>query len=181
MKISSRKKIAGIVFSGAVLVLILSILTPALGVQNKVISNVNTPAGSAKDTTNPVVNTGYGYGYGCAPHSPGYWKNHPSDWPVNTITIGGVTYTKANAIIIMNTPDRGDKTYTMFLQLVAAKLNVLMGCDASCVDEVIVQADNWMAAHPVGSGVKANNPEWTQVGEPLKDTLEDYNLGYLCW
>jgi hypothetical protein len=68
----------------------------------------------------------------------------------------------------------------MFFQLVGAKLNVLMGCDASCVDEVIVQADNWMALHHVGSGVKAKDPAWTQ-GEPLKDTLEDYNDGYLCW
>ena len=56
--------------------------------------------------------------------TPGYWKNHPEAWPVDEITIGGVTYTKVEAIAIMNTPEKGDKTYTMFSALVAATLNV---------------------------------------------------------
>lgn len=170
MNISYRKKVLGIIFSAVVLILLLSVLTPALGNKNK---------------TTPIGNTGgsgygYGYGYGCAPHSPGYWKNHPEAWPVDNIVIGGITYTKSEAITIMNTPDKGDKTYTMFEQLVAAKLNVLMGCDSSCIDEVIDDADAWMANHPVGSGVKGNSPAWAE-GEPLKDMLEDYNNGFLCW
>lgn len=181
MKISNRRKVLGIVFSAVILVLILSVLTPTLGIINKTIPITN----SLGSKTIPITNTlgsgsGYGYGYGCAPHSPGYWKNHPESWPVAGITIGGTYYTKAQAISLMNTPTRGDKTYTMFEQLVAAKLNILMGCDPSCIDEVITDADAWMRIHPVGSGVKANSPAWTE-GEPLKDMLEDYNQGYLCW
>jgi len=30
--------------------------------------------------------------------TPGYWKNHPEAWPVSSITVGGLTYTKAQAI-----------------------------------------------------------------------------------
>jgi hypothetical protein len=30
--------------------------------------------------------------------TPGYWKNHPDAWPVSSITVGGVAYTKAQAI-----------------------------------------------------------------------------------
>jgi hypothetical protein len=30
--------------------------------------------------------------------TPGYWKNHAEAWPVQFITVGGVTYTKAQAI-----------------------------------------------------------------------------------
>lgn len=30
--------------------------------------------------------------------TPGYWMNHPEAWPFNSITIGGVTYTTAQAI-----------------------------------------------------------------------------------
>src|SRR6185295_7670920 len=29
--------------------------------------------------------------------TPGYWKNHPAAWPVASITVGGITYTKAQA------------------------------------------------------------------------------------
>jgi hypothetical protein len=168
MKSFTYKKIVGIVFSAIVLVLILSILTPALGVKNKPVPIANTP------------NTGYGYGYGCSPHSQGYWQNHQDDWPVNSITIGGITYTKEDAITLMKMPGSGDKTYDMFQHLVAAKLNIFMGCDPSCIDEVILDADAWMAIHPVGSGVNANSPAWDD-GEPLKDMLADYNNGYLCW
>ncbi len=45
----------------------------------------------------------------CEPRTPGFWKNHPDDWPVNMITIGGVKYTKDQAIQIMQTPGKGDK------------------------------------------------------------------------
>jgi hypothetical protein len=114
--------------------------------------------------------------------TPGYWKNHPDAWPVDEITIGGVTYTRDAAIEIMNTPEKGDKTYTLFRALVAAKLNVEMGNDSSCIQDTIADADAWMAAHgPVGSDVKAGgkNSPWRE-GEPLYEKLDDYNNGLLC-
>jgi len=178
MKISNRRKILGIVFSAVVLVLLLSVITPSLS-SNKTITTIL----GIQDSTMTTVNTnnyGYGYGYGCAPHTPGYWKNHPESWPVNSITIGGIIYTKDQAITLMNAPTKNDKPYNMFEHLVAAKLNVLMGCDSSCIDEVIADADAWMAIHPVGSGVPAKDPAWDD-GEPLFLMLGDYNNGYLCW
>jgi hypothetical protein len=114
--------------------------------------------------------------------TPGYWKNHSEAWLVDEITIGGVTYTKAEAIAIMLDVGRGDKTHTMFSALVAAKLNVLMGNDDSCVADTIAEADAWMADHgPVGSGVRAGgrNSPWRD-GEPLYFVLDDYNNGLLC-
>ncbi len=55
----------------------------------------------------------------------GYWKNHPDAWPVDEITIGGVTYTKEEAIAIMKAKKvDGDKTYDMFNHLCFAMLNV---------------------------------------------------------
>lgn len=109
----------------------------------------------------------------------GYWKNHPDAWPVEVITIGGKTYTKAQAIAIMKTAPKGDMTYNMFSQLVAAKLNVYIGNDPSCIADTIEQADAWMAAHPPGSGVRASSAAW-KVGEPLHDRLDAYNNGKLC-
>jgi hypothetical protein len=114
--------------------------------------------------------------------TPGYWKNHADAWPVEEISIGGVSYLKDEAIGYMQMPDAGDKTYTMFSALVAAKLNVLIGNDSSCIADTIAAADAWMADYgPIGSGVAAGGKHspW-RVGEPLYETLDDYNNGKLC-
>ena len=115
---------------------------------------------------------------GCT-RSPGYWKNHPSAWPVEGITIDEIPYTKEEAIDLMNMPVKGDKTYTMFKALVAAHLNVLAGADLSCISTVIADADVWMGENPPGSSVKGSSAEWKD-GEPLYLMLDKYNNGRLC-
>ena len=111
--------------------------------------------------------------------TPGYWKNHPEAWPVSTITVGGVTYTKAEAIAWLKKVGK-DKTTTMFSSLVPAMLNVLIGNDGSCVSSTIIAANAWMAAYgPVGSNVAASSDAWT-VGEPMHRQMDDYNNGLLC-
>ena len=75
-----------------------------------------------------------------------------------------------------------DVTYILFRSLVAAKLNVLIGNDSSCIVGTIAAADAWMADYgPIGSDVKAGGKDspW-RVGEPLYETLDDYNNGDLC-
>jgi hypothetical protein len=112
--------------------------------------------------------------------TPGYWKNHPNAWPVQIIRIGGINYTKAQAIKFMQSGD-GDKTLTLFRALVCAKLNVLVGNDGSCVATTITAADLWMSQYPVGSRVKAGGATspW-RTGEPLYLKLDQYNNGLLC-
>lgn len=129
---------------------------------------------------------GADFGYEPKPHdqpctrTPGYWKNHPEAWPVETITIGGVTYTKAQAIAIIKTAEKGDKTYTIFRALVSAKLNLLVGTNPACISETILAADAWMAKYgPVGKKVAASSKAW-KIGEPLYMMLDDYNNGLLC-
>ncbi|GLI39271.1 hypothetical protein GHYDROH2_27720 [Geobacter hydrogenophilus] len=141
--------------------------------------NTATATGTYGGVTTTDTDKGYYYGCdGTAPKSPGYWKNHPEAWPVESITIGGKTYTKAQAISLMNTPVCGDKTYTLFKALVAAKLDA-MGCgDSSCVTDTIAKSDAWMALHPVGSGVAGDSYAWKQA-EPWYLTLDDYINGKL--
>jgi hypothetical protein len=111
--------------------------------------------------------------------TPGYWKNHPEAWPVVTITVGGVTYTREQAIAWLDNVNK-DRTTTMFSSLVSAKLNVLIGNDKSCVASTIAAADAWMQAHgPVGAGVHAASVAW-KVGEPLHRLMDNYNNGMLC-
>lgn len=110
----------------------------------------------------------------------GYWKTHPEAWPIDQITIGGVVYDKADAIEIMEAPGRGDKSFDLFSQLVAAKLNVLSGNESSCVNTAIMDADDFLAMNTLGSDVRANSDAWQNVGSALHSTLTDYNEGKLC-
>ncbi|MRR07454.1 MAG: hypothetical protein EG828_11035 [Deltaproteobacteria bacterium] len=141
--------------------------------------NTATATGTYGGVT--VTDADKAYYYGCdgtAAKSPGYWKNHPEAWPVDSITIGGKIYTKAQAISLMNTPVTGDKTYTLFKALVAAKLDA-MGCgDSSCVTDTIAKSDAWMALHPAGSGVAGDSSAWKQA-EPWYLILDDYINGKL--
>jgi hypothetical protein len=109
----------------------------------------------------------------------GYWKNHPDAWPVEEITVGGVTYSKEDAIIEMEKPAKGDKTYSMFEQLVAAMLNVMIGNDDSCIAETISAADDWFKDFPLGSGIGASNNAWKDPGSDLHTMLDEYNNGLL--
>jgi hypothetical protein len=114
----------------------------------------------------------------CEPRSPGYWKNHEG-WPGGAVKIGGIWYTEADAIEIMKTAGKGDKTYTMFKALAAAKLNKAAGCDVSCIKCTIKAADEWMEKYgPVGSNVRGNSKAW-KCGEPLYKKLDKYN-NYGC-
>jgi hypothetical protein len=53
------------------------------------------------------------------------------------ILIGGVTYTKDEAIDLLDMPVKKDKIYTIFQALVAAKLNVLIDNVSSCIASTI--------------------------------------------
>jgi hypothetical protein len=131
-------------------------------------SNLDTDFGfTAAAASNPGTGT------------PGYWKNHPEAWPVVSISVGGVSYSREQAISWLDNAGK-DKTTTMFSSLVSAKLNLLVGNDGSCVSSTIDKADVWMATYgPVGHGVAASSYAW-KVGEPLHRQMDNYNNGMLC-
>jgi hypothetical protein len=110
--------------------------------------------------------------------TPGYWKNHPEAWPVGSITVGGVTYTKAQAIAWLSGTGK-DKTVTMFQSLVSAMLNVMIGNDGSCINAAIAQGNAWLATYPLGSNVAGGSAAWA-AGNPIHNTLDAYDNGLLC-
>jgi len=111
--------------------------------------------------------------------TPGYWKTHPSAWPVGGLVIGGVFYTKTVAINIMEHPTQLDMTYSMFEHLVAAMLNVLSGNDNTVIQPYIDAGNLWLSMHPLASGVTADSDAWQDGGEDIKDMLDAYNNGLL--
>jgi hypothetical protein len=110
----------------------------------------------------------------------GYWKTHASEWTCTSIRVGCTTYSREQAIAIMDASVRGDMTYAMFEQLVAAKLNVAGGSYASCILSTISAAETWLCAHPVGSNVGSSSSAWTSGADDLHEMLDDYNNGRLC-
>lgn len=107
----------------------------------------------------------------------GFWKNHPEVWPIEDISLGDVLYTKAEAIDILKTPPaRGDATYILAHQLIAAKLNILNEADPGAVETTITDADDWLSTYPPGSNPP--DPDHT-VGVGLAETLDDYNNGLI--
>jgi len=99
---------------------------------------------------------------------------------METITVGCMTYTKAQAIAIMQRSTSTDMTYAMFAQLVAARLNVsCAGGNTSCVASAIAAGENFLCQNPVGSGVKASSSQWQNVSSSYT-TLDKYNNGKLC-
>jgi hypothetical protein len=68
----------------------------------------------------------------------------------------------------------------MAAQLIATKLNLANGNASSCITSTVVSADSWLAQHPIGSGVKGNSSAWSNPGNTLHNTLDDYNNGRMC-
>ena len=61
----------------------------------------------------------------------GYWKTHPDQWPTTTLTLGTVTYNSTQLLLILNQPVQGNGLVSLSQQLIAAKLNVMQGADAT--------------------------------------------------
>ena len=121
----------------------------------------------------PGVRQGAGTG------TPGYWKNHPEAWPVQSLVLGGTTYTKAQLLTIMGESKSKDLSYQLASQFIAASLNVANGADGSCITATLAAASAWLGTNPPGSGVTGSSAAW-KTGEPLKSTLDAYNNGLLC-
>jgi hypothetical protein len=106
--------------------------------------------------------------------------NHPEAWCMETIKLGCVTYTKAQAISLMQQSTSKDMTYVLAAQLIAAKLNTKCAAtDSSCVSSAIANADNFLCAHPIGSNVNAKSSAWQGISSTY-DTLVKYSQGKLC-
>jgi hypothetical protein len=127
---------------------------------------------------NAVVPFGYRRLSSVGTLTRGYWVNHPENWPVNAISLGGVIYTKDEAMLILKQPTKGDRTYSMAAQLIATKLNLANGTLATCIGDYVVAADEWLHNYPVGSA-RLFPCDWT-TGNPIHNMLDDYNNGRLC-
>jgi hypothetical protein len=108
-------------------------------------------------------------------YTQGYWKNHPASWPVASLVLGSVSYTRAQLLQILDLTVVGNGMVSLAHQLIAAKLNICDGSDATVAAAAIASADalvGSLVAPPVGSGSLPTSQVST-----LTQTLDDYNNG----
>ncbi len=122
---------------------------------------------------NERIPTGAGAG------TPGYWKTHPEAWPYTEITIGGTTYSREAAIDLMEAPTAGDKWLNMFEQVVAAKLNLAIGTDPTCISTDLTAADTWLGTEAGNRKIRASSATWQGISSTFTK-IDDYNNGFLC-
>lgn len=108
-------------------------------------------------------------------YTQGYWKTHPEAWPVSSLTLGGMGYTKAQLLSILGEPARGNGLVILAHQLIATLLNAANGADISSVSAQVATAHAIIGAlvvPPVGgdSLPSGSTSSLTQV-------LDDYNNG----
>jgi hypothetical protein len=116
-------------------------------------------------------------------YTQGFWKTHgpaakggnTNEWPVTSLTVGSVVYTDVQLQSIFDQAPGGNGLVSLAHQLIAAKLNVASGADATDVAAAIAAADLLIGANvipPVGGG--SLDPS---VTSPLTESLADYNEG----
>jgi hypothetical protein len=105
----------------------------------------------------------------------GYWKNHPTVWPVTSLSLGTVTYSQSQLLAILGTAVKGNGLVSLAHQLIAAKLNLAYGASPLGVTSAIAAADaliGSLVVPPVGAGYLP--PVKVCV---LTQTLDNFNNG----
>ncbi len=136
-------------------------------------------------TTNPLTvnlsagqeskNNNFGYKCKCV-YTYSYWKCHTCEWSSCSLTIGGKCYTKCQIVSLMGCSQTIDKSYSMFCQVAACKLNVLNGCKSTGICDTITAGDNWLKKYGVGTCVKYGSTAWNE-GSAICTKLESYCNG----
>jgi hypothetical protein len=115
----------------------------------------NTPTSSTITAAAPndlTIDFGFNTGNMCA-LTQGYWKNHTWAWynfPNTTMVIGNKTYNATQLYKILTTPPKGDNSFILAHQLIAAKFNLSVGTNpGSYIDATVYllsRADALLAA-----------------------------------
>ena len=77
-----------------------------------------------------------------------FWKNHPSAWPVATLTLGSQTYTQSELLTLLRLPTAqkgANASLILAHHLIAAKLNIANGSDPTPIGTAVADADRLLA------------------------------------
>ena len=107
----------------------------------------------------------------------GYWWNHGSVWPVTTLQLGTVSYNQSQLMSILANDPSTNGLVQLSRQLIAVKLNIAFGANASAISTTVAQADaliGGLVVPPVGSDYLAPS-----VTGALIIQLDYFNTGII--
>jgi len=115
------------------------------------------------------------------PHGGGYWKNNSSAWPVQSLMLGTVTYTKAQLITILNTPvgrgNNADASLILADQLIPAKLSIAAGAVApQAVLDSIASANALIGSNTIPMHARPNRQPGARM-VAIANFLAGFNNG----
>ncbi|HET6284945.1 MAG TPA: hypothetical protein VFH73_28570 [Polyangia bacterium] len=122
-----------------------------------------------------------GSSLGCT-RTHGYCKNHPDAWPVASLIVGQVTYSKEELVNILMTASECDASLILGHQLVAALLNQAAGAAVPAqIANALSAAQYWMETHKdtdgrLPYGVSPATPDGS-AAVALSSILEEFNDG----
>lgn len=102
-----------------------------------------------------------------------YWVYHLELWP-EAIDLGKVYFSKDEALQILQS-NSVSASHLLFIQFVAAYLNIINGADPIPIADVIMPASDWLYEHPPGGVLQETDMQQTIS---MAEKLEDYNAGY---
>jgi ribosomal protein L24 len=103
-----------------------------------------------------------------------HWETVPDAWP-SQITLGGITYTRADMLKLRNAPE-GDPAIDLIKEVHIAIVNIYNGASQSRVEATLVEADRWLTSHQADGELSQFNQ---QQARSFTSVLADYNHGRL--
>jgi hypothetical protein len=111
-------------------------------------------------------------------NGPMYWRNNRGAWyPVFTMTLGTVTYSKLELLDILDEQAEGNGLVMLAHQMIAVELNLAHGADPQDVEDALAQAHllvGNLVVPPVGSGYIEPT-----TASPITQVMDDYNQGVI--
>lgn len=104
-----------------------------------------------------------------------FWRTNTDVWLIENIVLGNLSYSKIEAIAILESEDPGPIERLMAAFFIAL-LNTLNGADSVEIDSVMVEARDWLILRP--HGVDLSEAEILEI-EGIADQLQDYNSGII--
>jgi hypothetical protein len=104
-----------------------------------------------------------------------HWQNNPQAWLIENVVIGNNSFTKAEAIAILEAEAQNEKT-ALLQQFFAALLNTLKGADSKDIESTLIQASDWINSHTAGLEISEADREQALL---LAQNLLVYNIGGL--
>jgi cysteine-rich repeat protein len=105
----------------------------------------------------------------------GFWRYHANSWPVQSVQLGTVVYTKQQALDVLAMPVNGNGLTSLEHQMIAAKLNIAAGAVGDTVAAQIAQGDAL-----IGSAIGPPYGKATLSSSAVKavvDALNAFNVG----